>query len=206
MSQNSRLTLKHTIALQLRRLRYGQPREKVFCLGFQKTGTTSLQYALSKLGYRVAGFFSAEDFETSEALRTHTFSQVPVFDAFADNPWCLYFRDFDTMFPGSKFILTTRDPKQWYVSVSKHFGGNETRMRRWIYGDADPLDHKQVYIDRLLTHEAAVRDHFAGREGDFMEFNVQQGDGWNELCAFLGKPVPREDFPRLNTAGMRTKA
>jgi hypothetical protein len=50
MFHQSRQTLKHSLALEFRRLRYGRPQQKVFCVGFQKTGTTSLQYALSLLG------------------------------------------------------------------------------------------------------------------------------------------------------------
>ena len=35
---------------------------KVFCLGFQKTGTSSLGLALEKLGYKVAGYYQFRDF------------------------------------------------------------------------------------------------------------------------------------------------
>ena len=48
----SRQTLRHSLALGQRRLRYGWPRQKVFCVGFHKTGTISLQYALSLPGIR----------------------------------------------------------------------------------------------------------------------------------------------------------
>ena len=34
---------------------------KVFCIGSHKTGTTSLEVALKKLGYRVTGGFGTKD-------------------------------------------------------------------------------------------------------------------------------------------------
>jgi len=199
----SRQTLKHTIALNIRRLKFGMPDEKVFCVGLQKTGTTSLQYALSKLGYRVAGVFSIKDLDTPEQMRDRALSLVPRFDAFADNPWCVFYRELDRAVPGSKFILTTRDPEKWYASVCKHFGEKPVRMHEWIYGVPSPIGHKAAYIDKLLTHQDAVRRHFANRPGALIEFDVTQGHGWPELCALLGKRVPSEPFPRLNTAEMR---
>lgn len=203
MFHEKRLTLKHSLALELRRLRYGRPRHRVFCVGFQKTGTTSLQYALSLLGYRVAGIMDANPHPTPEALHAEAMRLLPQFDAFADNPWPLYFREFDAMFPDAKFILTTRDPDKWYESVCRHFGESGSKMRGWIYGSATPLCNRQAYIDTLLSHQCAVRAHFANRPGDLLEFDVSAGHGWSELCGILDRPVPRQEFPKLNTATMR---
>lgn len=203
MFHQSRQTVKHTIALNLRRLKYGVPREKVFCVGFQKTGTTSLQYGLSLLGYRVGGVMDANPHDTPQSLYSEALSLVPQFDAFADNPWPLYFREFDAMLPGAKFILTCRDPDLWYTSICKHFGDKNAKMRGWIYGEGSPEGNKKAYVERLIDHQERVRMHFSGRPRDFLEFDVARGDGWEKLCAFLGKRQPVGDFPRLNTAAMR---
>lgn len=53
----------------------------------------------------------------------------------------------------------------------------------------------------LRAHEAAVRARFSGREGDFPEMDPARGDGWDNLCPFLGPPVPDQPFPRVNSAG-----
>ena len=203
MFNHTRQTLKHNVALNLRRLRYGHPQAKVFCLGFQKTGTTSLQYALSLIGYRVAGIIDANPHGSPEALHAEALRLLPQFDAFADNPWPLYFQEFDTMFPDAKFILTTRDPDEWYASVCKHFGNNNTKMRSWVYGEASPVENRAAYVDRLLAHQEAVRTHFADRPNDLLEFDVTAGNGWAELCTFLDCASPRREFPKLNTSGMR---
>lgn len=203
MFHHTRQTLTHSLALTVRRMRYGRPPSKVFCVGFQKTGTTSLQYGLSLMGYRVAGVMDANPHETLTALRAEALRLLPQFDAFADNPWPLYFEELDAMFPDAKFILTTRDPEQWYSSVCKHFGDGRSKMRGWVYGAATPIGNKRAYIDRLLTHQSAVRLHFADRSDDLLEFDVSAGHGWRELCSFLQRPVPKRQFPRLNTAAMR---
>lgn len=155
------------------------------------------------MGYRVAGVLSAGPHASPEALQDEAMRLLPKFDAFADNPWPLYFREFDAIFPGAKFILTSRDPKRWYKSVCKHFGGTNSKMRAWIYGNASPIGNKDLYLERLKSHEDAVRAHFANRPQNLLEFDVSAGHGWAELCDFLERPVPQRDFPKLNTAEMR---
>jgi hypothetical protein len=156
------------------------------------------------MGYRVAGIMDANPYDTIEGLHTEALRLLPQFDAFADNPWPLYFREFDAIFPDAKFILTTRNPDQWYTSVCKHFGGSETKMRRWIYGAGSPLGNREVYVDRLRKHQEAVRNHFMDRSESLLEFDVSASHGWNELATFLGRPSPNRAFPKLNTATMRS--
>lgn len=45
-------------------------------------------------------------------------------------------------------------------------------------------------------HNAMVRGLMKGREGEFLEWSVE--DGWEPLCEFLGKPVPDVPFPSAN--------
>lgn len=203
MFHQSRLTLKHTLALQLRRLRYGRPGPKVFCVGMQKTGTTSLQYALSLIGYRVAGVFSIRDLDAPDQMLGRALSLVPQFDAFADNPWSVLYRDLDRAVPGSKFILTTRNPEAWYGSVCQHFGSKPLRMHAWIYGVSSPVGQRDAYVSTLLRHQSEVRAYFADRPRDFLEMDVTTGDGWAQLGGLLGKRVPDRPFPRLNRREMR---
>lgn len=203
MFYQSRLTLKHSMALRLRRLKYGKPTPKVICVGFQKTGTTSLQYALSKLGYRVAGVMGARDLHSMEEMRERALGLADRFDAYGDNPWAVLYKDLDAAFPGSKFILTTRDEDRWYASATKHFGRHYSRVHEWIYGAGFPEGNRDLYVGRMTSHNAEVRAHFSDRQNDFMEFDLVAGDGWEKLCGFLGKPVPNKPFPRLNTAKTR---
>ena len=194
------LRARHNVGLMLRRARYGSPSSKVFVVGLQKTGTTSIQYALSLLGYRVGGTLRAGDLTVPDGLLAKVIDLSYRYDAVADHPWALFFRELDAEHPGSKFILTTRDPDRWYASVCKHFGDTENKMRTWIYGPGAPTENRDLYIDRLIQHERDVREYFANRPADLLEIEMAQGHGWTEICPFINKPVPKQQFPRLNVA------
>src|SRR5262249_40484301 len=84
---------------------------KVFCIGFQKTGTTSMEKALRHFGYRVMGVFG-DDMTLDEVRRTYVDTALKLageYDAVQDLPFPLVFRELDQAYPGSKFILTVRD-------------------------------------------------------------------------------------------------
>jgi hypothetical protein len=101
--------------------------DKIFDLGFPKTGTTSLESALEILGYDVCkedfqfnytNYLMAlcvnEDFE--EIVRISRYWQ-----AFADLPWggTNLYKTLVHVYPGAKFIVTTRNPDDWYGSLER---------------------------------------------------------------------------------------
>lgn len=171
---------------------------KIFCIGFHKTGTSSLGGALESLGYRVCGEMGVREPRIAEVALELARAQLPHFDAFQDNPWPVLFRELDAECPGSRFILTWREPDRWLDSVCRHFGAHETPMRTWIYGVGHPLGNEQRYLDRYEAHNRDVRAWFEGRRGDLLEMNFEAGDGWEKLCTFLGCEVPSFPFPHLN--------
>ena len=171
---------------------------KVFCIGFHKTGTTSLGAALSRLGYRVCGAFGVRDPCIAERAQALAEDHLHRFDAFQDNPWPILYRYLDRRYPDSKFILTVRDPDQWIASACRHFGTQDTPMRAWIYGAGHPVGHEQTYKRVFTEHNKAVRRHFSNRPDDLLVMNLTQGHGWPELCRFLNLPAPNEPFPKLN--------
>lgn len=182
-------------------------RPRVFGIGFHKTGTTSLGSALETLGYSVchgAGPVrrALGNREMMEHLRRNEldpiFQAAERFDAFMDNPWFCLFREADRRFPGSRFVLTVRDPDHWLRSVVDHFGRSDSDFRRWIYGTGSPVGNEHTFLDRYRRHEREVRAHFAERADDLLVISLEDGDGWEALCAFLGHPVPPVAFPHLN--------
>ncbi|MEW4488810.1 sulfotransferase family protein [Thalassoglobus sp. JC818] len=178
---------------------------KVFCIGFHKTGTTSLANALTLLGYRVTGPNGVRDPEIAQNVHSMAFDLAEKFDAFQDNPWPILYREMDLRFPGSKFILTLRDSQSWIKSQVKHFGEKETPMRRWIYGVGCPVGNEETYIQRYEKHNREVLAHFKDRSKDFMTLDLSHGDGWEQLCRFLGKDVPDVEFPHANKAADRER-
>ena len=177
---------------------------KIFCVGFHKTGTSSLGRALNLLEYRVAGPFGVRDPRIAERAWTQAQSRLDAYDAFQDNPWPVLFRQLDAGVPGGRFVLTVRPVDEWWSSTLNHFGGRTTPMREWIYGVGDPSGHEEQYRERYEAHNRAVLDHFADRPGDLLVLRLSEGDGWEPLCRFLEVPVPDRPFPHANRAGWRT--
>ncbi|MDH4124836.1 MAG: hypothetical protein OEW64_07400 [Gammaproteobacteria bacterium] len=180
---------------------------KIFCIGFHKTGTTSLQVALQKLGYRVKGSFGTRDPDIASKVHELAYAMVDEFDAFEDSPWPILYRELDQRFPGSKFILTRRPTASWIQSMVKDFATTESPMRRWIYGEnaGCPAGNEDIYIERYERHNREVLQYFAARSGDLLIIDLPNDDGWSRLCPFLGHPVPNEPFPHANKASWSRK-
>ena len=180
---------------------------KVFCIGFQKSGTTSVDRALKMLGYRVAGVYGRK--MTLGELRercVETGLQIAAqHDAVQDMPWPLIFRELDAAFPDSKFILTLRNTDKWYNSIADHFGPDPYHISQLAYGDdaPSPIGHEERYRQVYDAHNQAVLDYFKDRPGDLLVMELSKGDGWDKLCPFIGEPVPDGPFPRSNTRADR---
>lgn len=180
---------------------------KVFCIGFQKTGTSSMRDALQQLGYRVAGVYGRN--QTLAQLRSSYVEQgltlAREYDSAEDMPWPLIFRELDRAFPGSKFILTRRPTDRWYSSIAGHFGANPYHLQQLTYGEdaPAPVGHEARYREVYEAHNRAVLDHFADRPDDLLVMELENGDGWGKLGAFLGITVPDGPFVRTNTSKQR---
>ena len=175
---------------------------KVFCIGFQKTGTTSMGAALEMLGYKVTGGNWARDPEVARVALQRALETVPLYDAFQDNPWPLLYKEMDRAFPGSKFIMTVRPPEQWIKSAVKGFGLGTSPVREWIYGEGkgSPVGNEQTWLERYARHNKEVLEYFSDRRDDFIVMDLAAGDAWEKLCGFLGTPVPSVPFPHANPA------
>ena len=173
---------------------------KVFGIGFQKTGTSSLGRALEHLGYRVvSGGLNVGRPISEDAILKNVARTLENYDAVEDTPWPLIYRQLDSMAPGSKFVLTVRDPDSWLKSILSHFAEISLPMHEWIYGHACPTGHEDDYLEKYLRHNEDVETYFADRPGDFLVMDFEKGDGWEVLCDFLGKPAPDRRFPKKNT-------
>lgn len=194
------------------------PRPKVFGIGFHKTGTTSLGRALRSMGYRIQKGFNFNRPGkrivipapvTLEKVRDVAFGMVPRYAAFEDNPWPLLFRELDAAFPGSKFILTTRDPQRWIRSASRYFGTKTNGMFELIYNRPSfcIAGNEDFARARFERHNREVLEHFAGRPDDLLVWNLEAEADWPLLCDFLHAPIPKSPFPHgKNSAAAQAPA
>ena len=105
-----------------RRLRKSQ---KIFCIGCNKTGTTSLERELIELGYILGDQRQAELLYDAHYFKKN-FGPIIEYcrtaEAFQDAPFSCpeTYKYLDKAFPNSKFILSVRDdPEQWYRSLTE---------------------------------------------------------------------------------------
>ena len=181
---------------------------KVFGVGWHKTGTTSLHRALERLG---SARHRGCDPHAFRLLRhghpAAVLDYAEWFTSFDDWPWPFLYREAYDRWPGARFVLTTRaDEDTWYRSLAAHVprrrgqNPNGYRYERYIYGTED-VATVEDYARRLYReHNEAVRTFFADKPGALLEICWERGDGWAELCGFLGAPVPDEPFPHANAA------
>lgn len=178
---------------------------KVFCLGFQKTGTSSLGLALEKLGYSVAGYYPFRDLASKEdvtwdEIRDRALRIAQDHDAAQDTPWPLLYKELDAAFPNSQFILITRERDAWINSALQDFGHFPNAIHNLIYGCPCPVGHEETWLARYDRHNSDIRSYFADRPDDFLSLDLNKGEvNWDNLCRFLGEPTPQIAWPHANT-------
>lgn len=200
---------------------------KIFGIGFNKTGTTSLLKAMKDLQYDVAPQRPAELMLKDYAKRD--FSALVEFckkhEFFQDVPFSYYytFIVLDQQFPGSKFILTVRDnPQQWYSSLvsfhAKKFGQNgqpatakdlkeatyrykgfawEARQIAFDVTEEDPYPREKL-IHMYQNHIDLVKDYFRYKPDQLLVINLSEKGAYQKLCHFLGKKPAYENMPWEN--------
>jgi len=94
---------------------------KVFGIGANKTGTTSLQAIFHILGLNVANQQEGElcGVQAYNGNLRPLVDYINKYDAFQDAPFSIktIYAQADALFPGSKFILTYRDADAWFESL-----------------------------------------------------------------------------------------
>ena len=173
---------------------------KVIGLGYSKTGTTTLRECFREFGLPFIGFEVELTRQVVGGDPGPALAALDAYEAAANWPWPLIFREIDTAYPDSRFILTVRrDPRTWLRSlVSQAKKKPRGEYREWVYGHANPVGHESELIARYEAHNEAVRRHFADRPEQLLEVCWETGSGWQDLCGFLGRPIPAAPFPCAN--------
>lgn len=142
---------------------------KLFCIGFNKTATTTLELVLRTCGFampkqieqelRLAPVFEARCYET---LRDF----VAEYDALQDLPFSQNntYVACDALFPGSKFILTVRDPDAWVESYIRYYKAEFGLEGHETFSEASFLDKTQ-YLERNYVHRLLRRLLVQEQEG-----------------------------------------
>ena len=177
---------------------------KVFGIGFQKSGTTTVGVILERLGYRVTSYHQFRDMArrqhvTLEEIEARALDLAKAYDAAKDTPWPVLYRSLDRAFPGSKFIHVVRDRDAWIRSAVRDFGSTHNAIHQAIYGSPHPAGHEEAWLERYDRHNREVVEYFADRPNDLLSMRLEDGVSYEKVCPFLGKPLVDRGTPVANT-------
>lgn len=175
---------------------------KVFGIGLNKTGTTSLGQALTILGFdkhqgcnhELTRFWSANNLEPIIEVAKEN-------NNFEDWPWPLIYKELYAEFEDAKFVLTKRTSVEvWYNSLCKHsIKIGPTEIRKLVYGCYMPHDFKEELFNYYNRHIEDVINFFNQNAPEkLLVISFEDGNNWEKLCHFLNKEVPKSEFPFLN--------
>lgn len=139
-------------------------------------------------------------------------------EAVTDMPACIFAKELIEAYPEAQILLNYRDIDAWHKSVvttwstaekqagimhpvlcwfhSKMFWVNINEMRL-TYAGLWRDNYRMRAKDSFKDHYAMLDELTEGMPADkVMKWKAQ--DGWEPLCAFLGKEVPDEEFPNRN--------
>jgi hypothetical protein len=182
--------------------------QKVFGIGFSKTGTKTLAECLRRLGYRHHEKEASLRDEVMRGDLRRMFEIADRYDSFDEWPWAMMYRELDQRYPEARFVLTVRkDARAWLRSVvdqSERLG--PTPLRERMFGHGMPHGHEAEYVAVYEEHNRAVLEYFAGRPDKLLVVCWENGSGWEELCRFLGKPVVSGPLPHANKSPLLSAA
>jgi len=180
-------------------------KSKVFCIGFNKTATTSLDKLFQLWGM---SSFHGEYHELS--FDDRLFDKYQCFSDGESHD----FKGLDQSFQDSKFILNTRKMDDWLVSRIKHV---EYRLSNhletgWMAKEYtnNPKLALQSWISRRVAYYQNALDYFSAREGTLLIVNVCDCQNQRELITSIASFLGVDDFgvlklPRENLADQRIK-
>jgi len=188
--------------------------------GLGRTGTMTLKLAFEKLGFGPCHHMT-EILAHPEQMhfwnRAATGEAVDweegygAYRSTTDWPGASFASELAAYYPDAKVVLSTRDPRAWYESMSATIIRSMHEMG--IEGPEVVWDHPMHFGQILIGHRTLGCDYSAENVMASIERHneevirripaerllvMQSSDGWEPLCNFLGVAIPDEPFPRSN--------
>lgn len=207
----------------------GDIKTKVFGIGFQKTGTTSLHHYLRRLGYKSIHWphvVHGVNYQKLCIPVLHNREEVvdvlkPVideFEAFTDIPFAALYEELYGRMPDSRFILLYRDSDHWWESVARHWRLSATRPRCLdpyeylvynLYSSEElttvTIQDKNRLKEIYLQHNEAVAAFFRSMSESLTVVPLNDSDVGAKICRFLGVESGRP-FPAISRTSSVTGA
>jgi hypothetical protein len=182
--------------------------QRVFCIGMNKTGTSTINHCFEALHLTPVASPKAYDRAIRQQINQfYQHKSYPAmldlaerYKAFEDRPWNMWtmYRHAHERFPDSRFILTVRDPESWWRSTERWITVTKPEvMARYQQHLRVHEPSRESMIESYLRYNREVEEYFQG-SGKLLVMDIEKGDGWEKLCGFLGLPVPDREFPHAN--------
>lgn len=198
---------------------------RIFCIGFNKTGTTSLQNLFLNEGFVDSNQSHFEqNLDSYVSKNPSTFINIiktyyPTSNIFQDIPFSLpnFYKELYKTFPDAYYILTVRDNSEvWYNSLfnfhKKSFPNRfstpqeiEYVRKGFIYDflteglgapKHDPYN-KESLIGSYNKHIQDVEEFFKGKP-NLIKINLSNNKDFIKLQKFLNIEFKSKNFPHLN--------
>ena len=193
----------------------------IFNISFPKTGTTSIEAALSILGYSVAhgtwrsvhtNYLYAQ-YVNNNIDELLYFVKSSKFNCFSDGPWFSpnLYSILEKEFPNAKFILSERNSELWFDSlrgmllktgyinsVDGIYKSEQYGLTLWFKKvfKTSQLDKKKL-IEIYNKHNQDIISFFKNKPGKLIKFELKNID-WKCICQPLGVELPNIKFPKKN--------
>lgn len=144
------------------------------------------------------------------------------YQSIVDFPGTMHYQKLADYYPDAKVILTVRDPEKWYASALSTIyafdPGLRLKLRLLFSLPFSPRARHLLRVIKLIRRSlwgCFFEGRFADKDHTIRRFNrhldevkstiaaerllvFEVRNGWEPLCAFLGKEVPTTPFPATN--------
>jgi|694.fasta_scaffold13169_11 hypothetical protein len=160
---------------------------KIFGIGLNKTGTSSLGRFFEKCGYKMHEDYSCIKINMALDLQhninmdkaTLLLDIADNYDVFEDWPWPLIYKQCLERYPDSKFVLTIRsDAEEWFRSLYYHCKKlGPTKQIKSVYGHYTPNhETKKDFIEYYKRHNAKAVEFFKDKPGKLLILSTDTDD------------------------------
>ncbi len=172
---------------------------KIFVIGFNKCGTSSLHYFFKQNGLRSFHWGGASPKSNGALivfnnlmLGRDLLDGIDHFDVYSDLSFAndliyveasRFFKEIHEQYPEAYFILNTRPVKKWLESRLNHGDGSLKERSMSVYNCSEQ-ELRVIWKNQYQKHSDDVRAFFKRTRGHFLEFNIEQ-DSPEKLIEFL---------------------
>ena len=144
------------------------------------------------------------------------------YGAVADVPCICFAEELINAYPDAKVVLVERDIDTWYSSFQENITGPyfpivpilqyldpqltgpATRTFNYVYKDKQGFYRADTKKELQQNAKTIYKEHYelvrrVCPKDRLLEFDLKEG--WDPLCAFLGKEKPEVPFPQLHESG-----